>query len=241
MARRSLRGLFGDPELRQRLETLEGEVRRLETQLHESREETWERSRERWRKARPDPELTWGADLTGDAFIAQAAKAGAFGEGKAVLEVGPGYGRLLATALDRGVEVASWTGIDLSDENVRHLERRFDRDGARFIVADVEEVRLPEPPDSVLSSLTLKHLYPTFERGLANLASQMAPGGVAVFDLIEGERSYFEPDDVTYIRWYTRDEVTEIVARCGLAVDRFEDVFHHPDMRRLLVVARKPE
>jgi SAM-dependent methyltransferase len=238
--RRRLQELTGHIELQRRLEALEVEVQRLETQLHESRDETWERSRERWRSARPDAELTWGADLTGDAFIEQAKAAGAFGAGKAVLEVGPGYGRLLASALDAGVAFGSWTGVDLSDENIRHLEQRFDRDGIAFLKSDVEEVQLEQPPDAVVSSLTFKHLYPSFERALANLAAQMSAGGVALFDLIEGERSYFEPDDATYIRWYSRDDVTDIVARCGLEVDRFADVFHHPDMRRLLVVARKP-
>jgi hypothetical protein len=100
--------------------------------------------------------------------------------------------------------------------------------------------RLGEQVDAVLSSLTFKHLFPSFERGLANLANQMAPGAVAVFDLIEGERRYFEPDGVTYIRWYTRDEVRELASRAGLDSVEFDEVRHHPEMSRLLVVARKP-
>jgi SAM-dependent methyltransferase len=240
-SKRRLRELTGAAELHRRVDALEAEVQRLETQLHESREELWERSRERWRAARPDADLTWGTELTGDAFIEKATAAGAFGPGKAVVEVGPGYGRLLRSAIDRGVEFASWTGIDLSEENVRHLEQSFDRDGVGFRVADVEEVELDQPVDAVLSSLTFKHLFPSFARALANLAGQMAPGAVLVIDLIEGERRFFEPDGVTYIRCYTRDEVRELVGNAGLESIEFDEVRHHPDLARMLVVARKPE
>jgi SAM-dependent methyltransferase len=221
---------------------LEATLQRVESKLHESRDEAWQRSRERWRAARPDAHLTWGAELTGDAFIEKAEAAGAFGPGRVVVEVGPGYGRLLASALERGAEFESWAGIDLSQENVDHLEGRFGGESrAAFQVADVEEVKLDRPADAVLSSLTFKHLYPSFERALTNLGSQLSPGGVVLFDLIEGERRYFEEDEVTYIRWYTRDEVRELVERCGLELEAFDEVRHHPDMARLLVIARKPE
>jgi SAM-dependent methyltransferase len=225
--------------MRGRLRRLAGRAG-LESHLHESFDEAWERSRGRWRRARPDADLTWGAQVTGEAFIEKAAANGAFGPGKAVLEVGPGYGRLLETAIERGEEFGSWTGIDLSDANVRHLTAKFERDGVRFLQADVESVRLEAPADTVLSSLTFKHLFPSFNRGLANLASQMSPGGVAIFDLIEGERRYFEADGVTYIRWYTRGEVRDLVNRSGLEVTSFDEVRHHPAMTRLLVVAQKP-
>jgi hypothetical protein len=75
---------------------------------------------------------------------------------------------------------------------------------------------------------------------LRNLGAQMRPGGVAAFDLIEGERRYFEDDDVTYIRWYTRPEIEEIVRRCGLELAAFDEVRHLPELSRLLVVATKP-
>lgn len=214
-------------------------VREAIRSLRESREETWERSRKRWRTAQPNANLTWGTELTGDAFIEKAAAAGAFGAGKSVLEVGPGYGRLLRSAIDRGAEFATWTGIDLSEQNVKHLNSGIDRDGVSFRVADVEHAEMEQPIDAVLSSLTFKHLYPSFERALSNLVPQMAPGAVAVFDLIEGERRCFADDAVTYIRCYTRDEVRELAGRAGLSEVDFDEVFHHPEKKRMLVVARK--
>jgi SAM-dependent methyltransferase len=206
------------------------------------RGDAWGRSRERWRAAKPDPDLTWGAELTGDAFIEKAGEHGAFGPERRVLEIGPGYGRLLRSAVERGAPFESWLGVDLSADNVAHLTAQLgDGERIRFVEADVEQVKLEQPVDTVVSSLTFKHLYPTFEAGLTNLAPQLRPGGLAVFDLIEGERSYFEEDDVTYIRWYSRDEIDEILGRAGLERIAFDEVQHHPDITRLLVVARRSD
>ncbi|MGH2953252.1 MAG: class I SAM-dependent methyltransferase [Solirubrobacterales bacterium] len=206
-----------------------------------SRGDAWDRSRERWRAAKPDAHLTWGAELTGDAFIDKAAAQSAFGPDRRVLEVGPGYGRVLRSCLEREIEFESWLGVDLSADNVAFLGQQFADERIRFIEADVERVVLDQPVDTVLSSLTFKHLYPSFEAALANLAPQLRPGGLVLFDLVEGERSYFEEDDVTYIRWYPRDEVDEIVHRAGLEPVGFDEVQHHPDITRLLVVARRPD
>ena len=57
--RRRLAALLGLPQLHGRIHVLERRVESLETQLHESRDEAWERSRERWRAAEPTPNLTW--------------------------------------------------------------------------------------------------------------------------------------------------------------------------------------
>jgi len=238
--RRRVAALLGLPQLHGRIHRLERRVESLETQLHESREEAWERSRTRWRAAEPTANLTWDVRLTGDAFIDRARHHGAFGEGRQVVEVGPGYGRLLATALVRELPFGSYTGVDLSEHNVAHLSQTFEDERVRFVCEDVEEVRFAEPVDAVLSSLTFKHLFPSFGPALSNLAGQMAPGGVVLFDLIEGSRRFFEDDGVTYIRWYQRDEVEGMLAVCGLELVAFEEVRHHPTLARLLVVARRP-
>ena len=237
--RRRLAARLGLTELRARTHALERRIESLETQLHESREAAWERSRARWRAAEPTANLTWDVELTGDAFIDRAEHHGVFGEGRHVVEVGPGYGRLLGTVLGRGLPFASYTGVDLSAENVAHLRERFPDERVSFVLADVEEVRFEAPVDAVISSLTFKHLFPSFEKALANLSSQMAGGGVVLFDLIEGSRRFFEEDGVTYIRAYERPEVEAMLAVCGLGVVAFEEVRHHPSLARLLVVGRK--
>lgn len=210
----------------------------METRLHESREEAWERSRQRWRTAKPDPNLTWDAELTGEAFVAKAAEYGAFGAGRSILEIGPGYGRLLSACIDRGVEFEHYLGVDLSADNVTHLCEKFDDERVRFVEGDVETVELDRQFDSMISSLTFKHLFPSFEAALANLAPQLRPGGLAIFDLIEGRRRYFEPDAVTYIRWYSREEIEGILDAAGIELVSFDEVRHLPELSRLLVVAR---
>jgi SAM-dependent methyltransferase len=198
-----------------------------------------ERATRPWSRSAPDAALTWGRAIDGHAFIAKADEHGAFGEGKAILEIGPGYGRLLASALDRDVPFERWIGVDVSPQNIAHLRSEFDLERCRFVQADVNELEVEVPLDTILSSLTLKHFYPSFEDALENLAAHLKPGGTVVIDVIEGEYlRHFQRDNKAFVRWYTRDEVSAIFSRCGLSAE-FDYVEHDPDHRRLLVVGRK--
>jgi SAM-dependent methyltransferase len=214
---------------------------RLERMMLESHERTHQRSQERWLAAAPDVDLTFGRELSGDAFVELAERYGAFRDGATVVEIGPGYGRLIEAALRRGVPFARWIGVDLSERNVAHLRSRFGGDGRfEFVNEDAERVALPVRADALLSSLTLKHVYPSFEGVLANLAEQLSGGATIVTDLIEGDRRFFQDDARTYIRWYRREEVTELFERAGCEVTAFDEVVHDPDHVRLLVVGRRP-
>ena len=64
---------------------------------------TAERSKRRWREAPPDRGLTWGDEVSGEPAVEAAERFGVFGADHTVLEVGPGYGRILGAALARGV------------------------------------------------------------------------------------------------------------------------------------------
>jgi SAM-dependent methyltransferase len=215
-------------------------LERVETMMLESHERIHERSRERWSAAPPDVRLTFDRALTGDAFVAKATEHGTFREGAAVAEVGPGYGRLLDAALRRGLPFSRWVGVDLSPHNVAHLRERFGADPrCEFVHGDAEEADLGGPVDALVSSLTLKHVYPSFEGVLRNVAGQMSDGARIAIDVIEGERRYFEDDGRTYIRWYTRDELRALFARCGCEVTAFDQVAHDADHVRLLVVGRR--
>jgi SAM-dependent methyltransferase len=202
--------------------------------------EVGERSKARWRKARPDPGLTWGEDVSGEPAVEAAERHGVFGAEKTVLEVGPGYGRVLGAALRRRVEFRRYIGLDLSDENVRHLRRTFDDPRVEIIHGDAESIALEQPIDSVLSFLTFKHIYPSFSAALANLGRQLRPGGRIVFDLVEGSREYFHRDQVTFMREYTGAEVTEIVGGVSLELVAIDRVEHAPGRSRMLVVVAKP-
>ena len=192
------------------------------------------RSQERWVEAEPDKVLTFDRELTGDAFVRAAERHGAFGAGRTIVEIGPGYGRLADAAERLGVEFERWVGVDLSEKNVAALSSRF---GDRFewIVADAETAQVSG--DTLVSSLTFKHFYPAFEAALCNLAPKVER---VVIDLLEGEGRWFEQwDGRTYIRQYTRAEVEQIFGRCGLRVQAFDTVEHDADHRRLLVVAAR--
>lgn len=209
---------------------------------------THQRARVTWEVAEPSDALTWGVPLRGDAFVAAVAERGGFGPQRAVLEVGPGYGRLLTAALGQERPFRSWTGLDLSTANVAHLSGHFRDPRVSFREGDAESFSRAERFDTMVSSLVLKHLYPTFERALTNVAWHMAPEGLVFFDLVEARlvdrllsaHAYFR-EETTYIRRYTGAEVGEIVGRCGLDLVALEHVEHAPGRRRLLVMARRPQ
>jgi len=253
--------LIGVKALQERLERTEARLddlgklqsRHRELQIFlDNSELLWDVSRRVWANAGPGEGLTWGFTLTGDAFIEKAESHGLFGESKRVLEIGPGYGRLLKSLLKREVPLGSYLGVDLSEQNVTHLRETFGTSNAgdepaqrakriEFLQAEVERVDLSgEPVDAVYSSLTLKHLYPTFERALGNVAGAANRGCLLCFDLIEGTARTFGPDGTTFIRHYTRDEVANILDRLALELVCFDTVKHDEQHERLLVVARKP-
>jgi SAM-dependent methyltransferase len=207
-----------------------------------SNEVNWEWSRRRWKKGPQHhwEELTWGRRPGGEQFISKAAEYVEFAPEKRVLEIGPGYGRLLKACLDMRVPFAHFHGLDISEAVCSYLRERFPNENVTFSHGDVEEIAFDEGFDIVLSSLTFKHLFPSVENALVNLARAMNPGAVLCFDLIEGElRSFGHVRE--FVRGYTRPEVVEILERTGLEHVAFDEVAHDPDPEylRLLVVARK--
>jgi SAM-dependent methyltransferase len=197
------------------------------------------RSKRRWRGASPDAALTWGSELSGEGAARAAERCGAFGPDRTVLEVGPGYGRILRSVLELDLPFGRYIGLDLSDRNVDYLREVFADPRIEFFSGDADSARLPAAPDALISFLTFKHLYPTFEGALANLVPQLAPSGIVVFDLLEGDRAYFHRDGTTYIRHYDRDEVRETLRRVGLTDISLGAVTHAPGRERLLVSARR--
>ena len=199
----------------------------------------WERSRIRWRRGPRRPSaLTWGRMVSGDAFVAKAATYVEFTDDTRILEVGPGYGRLLQALLDRDVAFGHYCGLDISADNCAALRERFALPHVTFVQGDVETVSFDTPWDVVLSSLTFKHLFPSFEPALRNLGAYLAPGARLCIDFLEGSRRGF--NHRTYLRRYTREEILEILDQVGLAHVAFDEVEHEPGWSRLLTVAEKP-
>lgn len=236
--RNYVKGLIGLTEVQRSVSALHHRVALLELSLQQHEPpHLRELSQVRWSRAEPTVDLTWGKRLSGDAFIAKAAQYAGFSPDKTILEIGPGYGRLLRSCLDARIPFARYCAVDLSPGNCEYLTRMFDSPDIRIIHADAESVLLDSRIDIVMSSLTFKHLFPTFESTLANLSRQANPGAVFVFDLKEGAQEYFEPDGVTFIREYTKHEVVTILERVGLRLRAFDTVKHAAGFARLLVVA----
>ena len=201
--------------------------------------ELWERSRQRWRNAEPRTHLTWAREVSGDDFVRKMESHGAFGPEKSLLEIGPGYGRLLKSIRARQLAFKQYMGIDLSDKNINYLNQQLAGPDVDFRHGDAEKIEFLSQFDVAFSSLTFKHLFPTFERVLANIARYLNDGALIFFDLIEGTGEHFEHDGVTYLRHYTKEDVSEILHGCGLRLVAWDEVAHTPEHKRLLVVATK--
>jgi SAM-dependent methyltransferase len=195
----------------------------------------WERSRARWRDAEPDVALTWNEALDGFGFIDAVHKYGHFGARKRVLEIGPGYGRLIDSMLNRGYKFCSYVGVDLSAKNVQFLSDKYRDPQMSFLQGDAELISLPKRFDIIYSSATFHHFYPDNQLLLRNLTKALSRGGVLCFDLIEGKKAWF--DGTTYMRWYQREEILSILGQAGLRLVAFDLVQHTQKRARLLVVA----
>jgi SAM-dependent methyltransferase len=199
------------------------------------------RSKKRWLQATPTSGLTWGKELPGEPFVAKLQAYGVLSAETSILEIGPGYGRLLKACITRGLPFSEYYALDISAQNIAWLQHSYQPHKVHFIVGDTETVSLPRTFDIVISSLTFKHLYPSFEQALRNISGFVTPGGRFLFDLREGRMRLFDPRDmVTYVRWYSRAEVRQILSTVGLTFVTFDHVQHDPSHRRLLVVAEKP-
>jgi SAM-dependent methyltransferase len=190
--------------------------------------------KQRWVDVGPQPGLTWGRWVSGHVFARKAVHYGVFGG--SVLEVGPGYGRLIDAALELEVPFRHWVGVDLSAQNVAALEKYYP---GKFIQGDIETIELDERFDGGLSSLTFKHLAPDFVAGLTNVGRHLVDGGRFVFDLLEGSGEMVESAKGNFLHRYERYEVEELVSRSGLELVGFDEVEHEPDWTRLLVVCKK--
>jgi 2-polyprenyl-3-methyl-5-hydroxy-6-metoxy-1,4-benzoquinol methylase len=206
---------------------------------HYSKDRIRAEASKRWREAKPNKHLTWNKEVSGDAFIKKVLTYDQFQIDKNILEIGPGYGRLLKAILNENLPFKNYYGVDLSAQNVSHLQKTFETPNIHFINGNAEDVVMPDIEfDIVLSSLTFKHMYPTFERSLQNISTYVKQNGTIFFDLIEGHGSIFY-DDGTYIKFYDKSEVEDILTHSNLKLSGFDKVIHAPGFTRLLVISKK--
>jgi ubiquinone/menaquinone biosynthesis C-methylase UbiE len=205
----------------------------------------------RWQACKPNEGLTWGVKITGDAFIGLAQKRNIFSPYRSVLELGPGYGRLLSSILSMNIPFKSYTGIDISENNIQYLQGNFKQNNIDFVQGNFNAVKLNGKYDIVLSSLTLKHQYPSFLDALRNIDQYVSNDGVYFFDLLENRNMYDGNEDLTkspskiawekdgvYIALYTQKEVLRILDSISLQIIAFDHVTHVKERGdRLVVIA----
>ena len=195
-----------------------------------------------WRETAPTRGLTWGQDIVGDDFANRLDALGCFGQDVRLLEIGPGYGRVLKSMLEKCVLFDSYLGIDLSEKNIQYLRSNFGAPGIDFFIGDAEIFSHAELFDVVFSSLTFKHFHPDCKKAIANLKKLIEDDGKLVFDFWHGTdnadmRGHWESCNC-FLKPYATYEIEAILVECGFVVQSFGFV-QHGDKTRDLVCATK--
>jgi SAM-dependent methyltransferase len=181
----------------------------------------------RWQGDEDDASLTWGNLMTGDSFFDRVEEHFHFSDEVRVVEIGPGYGRLLRTMLQRNYPFRSFLGLDLSEARITKLRRQFFDSSVQFEVGNCSNFKFDGPFDLGLSSATFEHLFPSIEQALMNFRSNMNSGGMLFIDFIRQDevlavsKAYFEPDSAggAYIRIYSRQELDRFFTQAGFVVE----------------------
>ena len=216
-------------------------------------------SQRRWSGDEPATGLTWGSLMTGDSLWALCQKYREFSSHDKIFEIGPGYGRLLKTALDRKLPFHSYTALELSKSRVDRLRREFDLKNVHFIQGDVDTWTSSSTFDVVICSSTFEHLYPDCRNALRKIHEYLDSEGSAFIDFIGNTRKqifgnfginlprkivYFEPNG-TYIRVYPREQLFELFIECGSRVRAIETCTlgegNRGPVNRLVVVAGRAQ
>jgi ubiquinone/menaquinone biosynthesis C-methylase UbiE len=219
------------------LEGLRDQLRRTQEQLNEacatpkrtSRETEFEnqlnRSKERWRGDEPDAGLTWGVRMEGDEFVRFVRSHARLDEQSTIVEVGPGYGRILGAMLKERIPFRRYVGLEISASRVERLRQQFADPRIEFREADVlQPLDLGgAPADLTFSSAVFEHLYPDFGAALRTIASFTKVGGSVALDFVrdddylEKSAAWFEKE-TTYIRVYAISELEELFRKNGFEV-----------------------
>lgn len=221
-------------------------------------------SQTRWSGDEPEAGLTWGRMMDGESLWSIYETHHDFKETDSILEIGPGYGRLLKTALKRGVSFERFVGLELSAARVERLNAEFGSPKISFVAGDADRWRGDKAFDVVICSSTFEHLYPDCRIALQNIRGQLAPGAVVFIDFIGSiprrvlgmdptpfakflgkvlgiRLKYFEKSG-TYIRIYFENELRAIFKDAGLAVQAIDSTVigegETGPIKRLVVIAK---
>ena len=161
------------------------------------------------------------------AFYEEVAEVCALLAPGSAIDVGCGTGHLLLALTRRLAQPCAVTGVDYSPQAIRRAEASIP--GGRWIVSDIDHLRLVERFDLVLCTEVLEHLEDPV-RAVEVLESLQAPGGSIVVTVPDGALDRFEG----HVQFWTEDEFAAFLRPHGLVeLRRLSDV-------TLLAVLRSP-
>jgi SAM-dependent methyltransferase len=203
-----------------------------------------EYSQRRWKGDEPDEHLTWGTVMDGTSLWTIYRSRREFYDSDRILEIGPGYGRLLSTAIALAVHFSSYIGLELSESRVLKLNSRFQRRNVAFVAGDVNYWRSDKIFDVIICSSTFEHLYPDCRMALRNLRTLLVADGWTFIDFIYSQKSWlgFE-ENTAFVRCYTESELHDIFRESGFdLIDIIPSVIGTADtgepVTRNVVIAR---
>lgn len=170
----------------------------------------------RWRGLAADADLTWGTLLEGRSFWSATQ----FDTSRLnnILEIGPGYGRLL-TGLRSSNCKARYLGLDISPRRVAYLSKLYADTNTIFTSGDCRTVELPETYDAVVSSATMPHIREHFGHMLENIVPYLRPQAQIALDFVEDPADSITADaEGVYFRGYSSATIETIARDHGLNV-----------------------
>ena len=151
------------------------------------------RSQKRWRDDEPSAGLTWGVPMSGDEFVRVLCEHFTF-DNSIIVEIGPGYGRVLDSLLKNSAPFHRYIGLEISAARVARLRDQYRDRRIEFREADVlGRVDLNAVADLTFSSAVFEHLYPDFSRALETVSQFTRPGGLVVIDFIRDDNDVRSP------------------------------------------------
>jgi ubiquinone/menaquinone biosynthesis C-methylase UbiE len=96
--------------------------------------------------------------------------------GKKVLEVSCGHGGG-SSYLTRTCKPASYTGLDFNANGIEFCRTRHNLPGLDFVHGDAEYLPFPDESFDAVVNVEASHIYPHFERFLAEVTRVLRPGG----------------------------------------------------------------
>jgi phospholipid N-methyltransferase len=207
-------------------------------------------SQQRWKGDEVDEGLTWGKLMSGESFISAMSKFYVINTGDSVLEIGPGYGRLIKTILEKQLPFSKYDGLELSSERVKRLRREFTDPRINFIQGDVMKFTHNAQYNLVLCSATFEHLFPDFSIALSNIVRHLVKNAYLFIDFIMEDDNLsiefadFEKMGDAFVRIYSKNELERLFVEQGIRIVSIEPIIlgrgaHGRDVRRALVVSNR--